>query len=149
VPVERALAHSRSPGSVQQVTLTSIAGQPRYRLKKARGDLLVVDASTERRLPALRLDFDDPGRTSVYLDPFTGDVALSMDRSQRTGRWLFNLLHSWDLPLFLRFSGTRDTALVLLSLGSLAIAVTGVVIGWRRSKTFCLQRFRKASVRAH
>jgi hypothetical protein len=39
-----------------------------------------------------------PASTSI---PPTGDVALSVDRSQRIGRWLFNLLHSWDLPSML------------------------------------------------
>jgi uncharacterized iron-regulated membrane protein len=101
--------------------------------------------AAERRLPVLRLDFSDAGQTAVYLDPYSGDVALSVDRSQRVGRWLFNFLHSWDLPSFLHGARTRDAILILLSLGALAITVTGTVIGYRRLKMFCIQKFRKAA----
>ena len=88
--------------------------------------------ASERRLPVLQMVFADAGSTSVYLDPFTGDLALSVDRSQRLGRWLFNLLHSWDLPPMLRFSVARDVVLILMGLGGTAIALTGCVIGYRR-----------------
>jgi hypothetical protein len=103
--------------------------------------------ASERRLPVLRLEFEDTGRTVVYLDPFTGDMALSVDRSQRVGRWLFNLLHSWDLPTLLRFASAREAALVALSVGALAIAVTGVVIGYRRIMIFVGQRVRMRRMR--
>lgn len=99
----------------------------------------------ERRLPALRLDFADPGRTSVYLDLYTGDVALSVDRSQRVGRWLFNLLHSWDLPSLLRWATVREVTLIGLSLGLLTIAVTGTLIGYRRLQTSLLQRLHRVA----
>ena len=89
-------------------------------------------AADDRALPALKIDFEDPGETSVYLNLQTGDVALSVDRSQRVGRWLFNLLHSWDLPLFLRFAATRELLLTLLCLAALLIAGTGTVLGYRR-----------------
>lgn len=89
-------------------------------------------AAAERRLPVLRLGFSDAGETLAYLDPYTGDMALSLDRSQRTGRWLFNLLHSWDLPVLLRFPFGRDLALTLLSIGAGAIALTGCLVGYRR-----------------
>src|SRR5690606_26439520 len=86
----------------------------------------------DRRLPVLRMDFDDVGRTAAYLDPRTGDLALSVDRSQRAGRWLFNFLHSWDLPGFLGMAAAREATLVMLSLGALAIELTGTVTGVRR-----------------
>lgn len=88
--------------------------------------------ASERRLPVLRVRFDDPHATTVYLDPQTGDVVLSLDRAQRTGRWLFNFLHSWDLPSMLHTNGWRTTVLILLSLGGFAISATATVIGWRR-----------------
>jgi uncharacterized iron-regulated membrane protein len=88
--------------------------------------------ANERRLPALKLHYDDPGNTLVYLDMYTGDVVQSLDRTQRTGRWLFNFLHSWDLPVMLKSPLARDVILILLSLGGLALSVTGVVIGVQR-----------------
>ncbi|GAD22060.1 hypothetical protein [Acidovorax sp. MR-S7] len=89
-------------------------------------------ADRERPLPVLRLKFGDEGRTTVYLDPATGDVVHSADSTQRTGRWLFNLLHSWDLPAMLAAGAAREASLIALSLGGLLIAGTGVVIGYRR-----------------
>jgi len=86
----------------------------------------------ERRLPALRLDFADAGITWAYLDPYTGDVVASMDRAQRTGRWLFNLLHSWDLPPMLAAGWLREAVLLVLGIGGLLFSATAVVIGVRR-----------------
>jgi len=99
----------------------------------------------ERRLPVLRVRFADAGRTWVYLDPYTGDVALSQDRRQRAGRWLFNFLHSWDLPGMLRAGWAREAVLVLLSLGGLALSLTGVVIGYARLR-MKLSKARRAAV---
>lgn len=93
----------------------------------------------ERPLPVLKLRFDDAGDTQVYLDPRSGDVVYSADRAQRTGRWLFNLLHSWDLPLMLRGATAREVTLILLSLGMLAVAATGCWIGWKRLRVFVHQ----------
>jgi uncharacterized iron-regulated membrane protein len=86
----------------------------------------------ERRLPVLRIVFGDAGATWVHLDPYTGEVALSLDRSQRLGRWLFNLLHSWDLPVMLDAGWLREAVLLLLGAGGLLFSVTAVVIGVRR-----------------
>lgn len=90
--------------------------------------------ASERRLPALRIRFDEMHQTWVHLDPFTGDMESSSDRAQRTGRWLFSFLHSWDLPPMLQAGVWRDAVLILLSLGGLALSITGIVIGWRRMR---------------
>ena len=89
-----------------------------------------------RGLPAVRFAFDDPGATLVYVDPRTGDIALSLDRAQRAGRWLFNLLHSWDLPVLLDGGWAREIVLILLSAGGLLLSATGIVIGARRVRAF-------------
>jgi hypothetical protein len=89
-------------------------------------------AGSERKLPVIRLAFADPGKTYVYLDPRSGDPVLSVDGSQRVGRWLFNLLHSWDLPSWLQAGAVREAALILLSLGGFLIAATGVFIAGKR-----------------
>jgi len=47
-------------------------------------------------------------------------------------RWVFKLLHSWDwLPLLQR-PLLRAGLLLAFSAGILAIAVSGVLLGWRR-----------------
>ncbi|WP_144639960.1 PepSY domain-containing protein [Bordetella genomosp. 13] len=98
--------------------------------------LEAMNGAQARGLPVLRLDFADAGGTRVYIDLRTGEIAASLDRSQRAGRWLFNFLHSWDMPAMLREVLLRDVALIVLSLGGLVISVTGVVIGWRRLRAW-------------
>jgi len=88
--------------------------------------------ANERRLPALRAVFSDPADTWVYLDARTGQIELSADKDQRLGRWLFNLLHSWDLPVLLTPAWPREAAIIALSIGGLLLSMTAVVIALRR-----------------
>ena len=69
---------------------------------------------------------------AIDLDIRTGEPVLSLDRAERTGRWLFSFLHSWDLAPMLHYAGWRTTVLLLLSLGGLALSASAVVIGWQR-----------------
>lgn len=97
-----------------------------------RRDEASMYGSASRGLPVLRVQFGDPGATMAYISPASGDVVLSVDRAQRTGRWLFNFLHSWDLSWMLRDAWPRQLVLVLLSMGAFALATTGVILGYRR-----------------
>jgi uncharacterized iron-regulated membrane protein len=84
-----------------------------------------------RPLPIVRVIFDDPGKTWLFLDPATGRVAGIMDKSARTYRWLFNFLHDYDLPILLRNQPARDILVWLLSIAGLVVSVSGIVVGWR------------------
>lgn len=85
-----------------------------------------------RPLPVLRLRFDDPAQTWLYLDPRSGAVVHRLDSHTRVKRWLFALLHSWDwLPLLER-RPLWDVLMVLGSLAGFALSLSGVVLGWRR-----------------
>ncbi|MDP1735524.1 MAG: PepSY domain-containing protein [Sulfuritalea sp.] len=86
----------------------------------------------ERRLPVLRIEFDDPGHTWVHLDPYTASVFNRLDDAGRVKRWLFNFLHSFDLRGFVERRPLWDATLILLSIGGFVLCVTSVVIGWRR-----------------
>lgn len=85
-----------------------------------------------RRLPVLRIQFDDPDATWFHLDPGTGEVLNQADRSSRTYRWLFNAPHSFDFRFLLQRRPAWDAVLWFLSAAGLIISVSGVVIGWRR-----------------
>ncbi|QVL20328.1 PepSY domain-containing protein [Pseudomonas qingdaonensis] len=85
-----------------------------------------------RPLPVLRLRFEDPAGTWIYLDPASGELVASHDLTQRTGRWLFNLLHSWDWQPLLQRPALRESMIIGFSLGGTVIALSGVVLGWRR-----------------
>jgi len=84
-----------------------------------------------RRLPMLRVRFD-AAATWLHIDPYSGTVIEQLDQRRRAVRWVFKLLHSWDwLPLLQR-PLLRDGLLLAFSAGMLAIAISGVLLGWRR-----------------
>ncbi|VVM67224.1 hypothetical protein PS662_01613 [Pseudomonas fluorescens] len=93
-----------------------------------------MSGNKNKRLPILRLRFDDPAGTWVHIDPNNGALIELLDQRGRVGRWVFNLLHSWDwLPLLER-SVLREVLIIIFSLGGLAISVTGIVLSWRRMR---------------
>jgi uncharacterized iron-regulated membrane protein len=85
-----------------------------------------------RPLPVLRLQFNDAAQSWLYLDPASGELVASHDQAQRSGRWLFNLLHSWDWQALLVRPWLREGLIIAFSLGSLLIAGSGLVLAWRR-----------------
>ena len=84
------------------------------------------------RLPVLRLRFGDPAATWVHIDPVSGEVLGSIDARGRAYRWLFDLLHKWDLNALTSRRPLWDIWLWSLSLFGLAISISGVRIGWKR-----------------
>lgn len=102
----------------------------------------------ERRLPVLRIAFENSDRTWLYLDPHTGGIELASSGAQRTGRWLFNFLHSWDMPSMLRADAARKIALILFSMGGVALSVTSMVIAYARLKIWASRLRRKRDAAA-
>lgn len=87
-------------------------------------------------LPVWRIAYADAAQTWVHIDPATGVLLGKLDYTQRIKRWLFAFLHSWDLPVLLASRPLWDIALILLSLGGVALSATGVIIGVRRLRHF-------------
>jgi hypothetical protein len=85
-----------------------------------------------RVLPVLRAGFDDAAQTWFHIDPRSGEILGRSDSSRRSYRWLFNALHSFDLPLLVAWRPAWDIVMWLLSMLGLTISVSGIVIGWRR-----------------
>ncbi|MFC3443664.1 hypothetical protein ACFOKF_21125 [Sphingobium rhizovicinum] len=85
-----------------------------------------------RPLPILRLKFADPAQTWLHIDPATGALLGQTGSGARSYRWLFNALHSLDFPWLLIWPPLRHILVWLLSTGGLLIAISGIVIGWRR-----------------
>ncbi len=100
-----------------------------YYVKRGLASMYGAD---ERRLPVLRVAYGDDSNTWAHLDVHTGQLVSSLDRSQRAGRWLFNFLHSWDLPSMLDTHWMRDAALLLLGSGGVLLSATATVLGVRR-----------------
>jgi len=83
-------------------------------------------------LPILRLRFDDPARTWLYIDPVTGELIERQDRARRLYRWVFDFLHAWNWLWLIEHQPLRDVVIWLLSIVGLALSVTGVWVGFRR-----------------
>lgn len=86
----------------------------------------------DRVLPVLRLRFEDEEATWLHIDPATGQILDRLDRSGRLDRWLFSALHRFDLPLLLVHPSARHALHWLLNGLAAIIALTGLIIGWRR-----------------
>lgn len=91
-----------------------------------------VGAVAPKRLPILRLKFDDPSRTWFYIDPYTGSIFRRYDRYGRAMRWAINGLHTLDFPLLFAHRPAWDVVVIGLSAGGILLSLTGLVIGWRR-----------------
>ena len=95
-------------------------------------DAYYYDIGVRPQLPVLRLRFDDPARTWLYLDPVTGEVLQGVDARRRTYRWLYDMFHKWDLNALTLHRPLWDIILWFFSLVGLVTSVTGVWIGWKR-----------------
>lgn len=83
-------------------------------------------------LPILRLVFDDPPRTWIYIDPKAGEVVLETDSTRRAYRWWFDALHCLDFKGLAAMRPVWDIILWILCVLGLVVSVSGVVIGWKR-----------------
>jgi uncharacterized iron-regulated membrane protein len=83
-------------------------------------------------LPVLRVNFDDPLETSVYVDPQLGQIVATIHRLQRVERWLYNGLHSLDFGFWYDRRPLWDIGMILLSLGALVTTTIGMWLGFKR-----------------
>ena len=84
-----------------------------------------------RPLPVVRVALADRDRTAYYVDPRSGAIAMKQVRRSRWERWLYTGLHDFDFAWLISRRPLWDAVVILLSLGGLALAVSGVVVGWR------------------
>ncbi|HEY6506708.1 MAG TPA: PepSY domain-containing protein, partial [Vicinamibacterales bacterium] len=82
-------------------------------------------------LPVLRVKFDDPMQTWVYVDPTMSQVLAAIHRLNRVERWFYNGLHSLDFAFWYK-SWLWDVGVILLCLGGLMTSAIGTVIGFGR-----------------
>ena len=83
-------------------------------------------------LPVLRVIFDDPAKTWVYISPRTGEVVGETDTRRRLYRWLYDGLHRWDFGILLNRRPLWDVWMLFwLALG-LVVSISGMIIAYRR-----------------
>ena len=95
-------------------------------------DAYYYDRYRSKPLPVLRVRYDDPERTWLYLDPQNGLVSMRQTTRTRVNRWLYNGLHSLDFPFLYYRRPTWDIVLVVLSLGGIGLSVTTMWPALRR-----------------
>jgi uncharacterized membrane protein YkoI len=83
-------------------------------------------------LPILRVKFDDPDKTWVYVDPEMSQVVARIHRLDRVERWLYNGLHSLDFSFWYNRRPLWDIGVLTLMLGGLASSAIGFWMGIKR-----------------
>ena len=92
-------------------------------------DKLINDGA--KRLPVLRIAFNDAARTLVYVDPHSGAPVAAYDVSGRRLRWLYHGLHSLDFGWLYGARPLWDLLVLPLMIGGIAMSVTGTWLGWK------------------
>jgi hypothetical protein len=97
-------------------------------------DSYYYSRNRQAALPVLRVKFDDPQETWVYIDPVLGQIVASIHRLQRLERWLYNGLHSLDFGFWYDRRPLWDIGMIVLSLGALVTSTIGFWLGFKRLK---------------
>jgi hypothetical protein len=86
----------------------------------------------DRPLPILRVKFNDPKQTWVYIDPMMGQVAGQLHRGDRIQRWLYHGFHSLDFSFWYRNRVVWQVVMIVLNLGGAVVSGIGFWIGVKR-----------------
>ena len=88
----------------------------------------------EGSLPSgtVRVEMSDSSQTWVHIDGRSGEILSVLDRSRRVYRWLYNGVHSLDIPGLVDTRPLWDVLMLVLLLSGFAASSTGVVIGIKR-----------------
>ena len=80
----------------------------------------------------LRLILDDADETWIHVNLTDGDLISVMDDSRRIYRWLFNGIHSLDLPGLVNHKFIWSLLMVLLMSVGLIFCITGIVLAFKK-----------------
>jgi uncharacterized membrane protein YkoI len=95
-------------------------------------DAYYYSRGREAPLPVLRVKFDDPMQTWVYVDPATSEQLAAIHRLNRVERWLYNGLHSLDFGFWYDRRPLWDIGMIVLCAGALASSAIGFYLGLKR-----------------
>lgn len=95
-------------------------------------DSYYYDRDGQLPLPVMRVEYDDPQRTWLYVDPQRGVLVRKEERLTRLNRWLYHGLHSLDFPVLYYRRPLWDVVVIVLSAGGLLLTVTTIGPAWRR-----------------
>ncbi len=124
------------PFSVESLLARVRAGAPDAAIVEhellADYDAYYYSRGRQAPLPVLRVKFDDPMRTWVYIDPATSRTLASIHRFNRLERWLYNGLHSLDFGFWYDRRPLWDIGMIALCIGALASSAIGLYLGLKR-----------------
>jgi hypothetical protein len=86
----------------------------------------------QRPLPVLRVKFDDPVKTWIYIDATMSQQVAAIHRLDRFERWIYNGFHSLDFSFWYYNAPVWFTVVILLSLGGTAVSLLGMCLGFTR-----------------
>ena len=85
-------------------------------------------------LPVLRIKFNDPAESWIYVDPQHAQLLTLIHKYSRVERWLYNGLHSLDFAFWYHRRPLWDLGMIILLSGGLALSGLGLYLGLRRLK---------------
>lgn len=92
-----------------------------------------------RPLPVHKVELADPAQTWFYVSGPGAEIVGISDATMRLDRWLYQGLHSWDIPWLLQRPRLREVLLLLgLALGT-ALSLTGLILGCRHLRRVTLR----------
>jgi hypothetical protein len=83
-------------------------------------------------LPVLRVKFDDPDNTWLYVDPARSRLVARLTDRGRLDRWIYNGFHSLDFGFWYNSRPAWDIGVIVLSIGGLSTSLIGMYLGFRR-----------------
>jgi len=90
------------------------------------------DSRRSLPLPVLRIRYNDPQETWLYLDPTRGGVVDRVENATRQRRWLYQGLHSLDFPFLYYRRPLWDIVVIVLSIGGAVLSATTITPALRR-----------------
>jgi hypothetical protein len=86
----------------------------------------------QRPLPVLRVKFEDPVQTWIYIDAVMSQQVAAIHRLDRVERWIYNGFHSLDFSFWYYNAPLWFTGVIVLSIGGTAVSLLGMYLGFKR-----------------
>jgi sulfite reductase alpha subunit-like flavoprotein/uncharacterized iron-regulated membrane protein len=125
-----------APLSVGQIAAAAMHILPDAKLVSAtyleHGDEYWHSAYQVKKTPIVRVVFDDPEGTWFHIDPESGEILGLLDKTGRIDRWTVVAIHDVDLNWLLTRRPLWDILLFALTIPGILIAISTLVISYRR-----------------
>jgi hypothetical protein len=99
---------------------------------------------TAKTLPVLRLKYDDPDETWLYMTPSHGQI-VKADKFDRRNRWGYYGLHGLDFAFLYNNRPLWDIVALSLLIGATVLSASTLVPSYRRLKRHTIRGWRRIS----